>query len=74
MTVENLHEALDTGHPFEIQMADGRVYPVPHRDFLAFTGDRAAVLVVSPDTGRIQALPLRTMTGLTMAQPQAEKE
>jgi hypothetical protein len=73
MTVENLHEALDSGQPFEIQMADGRTYPVPHRDFLAFTRDRASVVLVSQDTGRLQVLPLRTMSGLTMAQPPAER-
>lgn len=64
MTVENLHEALDSGQPFEIQMADGRAYPVPHRDFLAFTRKRTAVKL-ELDNGRTQILPLITMTGIT---------
>lgn len=66
MTVENLHEALDSGHPFEIQMAAGNAYPVPHRDFLAFTRKRTAVLL-SQDNGRVQILPFITMTGISFS-------
>ena len=70
MTVENLHEALDSGRPFEIQMAAGNSYSVPHRDFLAFTRKRTAIML-SLDSGRTQILPLITMTGITYA-PQPE--
>lgn len=73
MTVDDIHEALDSGQPFEIQMADGRTYPVPHRDFLAFTRERTAVLLTQ-DNGPFQLLPLRTMTGLTMARRHAEQD
>lgn len=68
MTVENLHEALDSGRAFEIQMADGRTYDVPHRDFLSFTRKRTAVML-SLDNGRTQMLPLITMTGITYTAP-----
>jgi hypothetical protein len=74
MTVDSLHEALDTGRPFEIQMADGHAYQVPHRDFLAFTRKRTAVMVAL-DNGRTQILPLITMTGITYApEPEAHKD
>ncbi len=73
MTVDDIHEALDSGQPFEIQMADGRTYPPPHRDFLAFTRERAAVLLPL-ENGLIQLLPLRTMTGLTIAQQRADQD
>lgn len=45
-------------------MADGKDYPVPHRDFISFTPKGTSV-VVSTDDDRIHVLPLITMTGIS---------
>lgn len=54
-------------------MADGKVYPVAHPDFIAFTRNRTAVLL-SLEDGRVQALPLLTMTGITFSPEAARKD
>ena len=64
MTVENLRTAIETNRPFRIQMADGREYEVPHRDFVAFTRKGTSLVLVTDDD-RFQVLPLLTMTGIT---------
>ena len=49
--------------PFTIHMADGKEYPVPHRDYI-FIPPKAAHLFVHFDDGRFVVLPMLTMTGL----------
>ena len=53
-------------------MADGRVYPITHPDFISFTRKRTAVLV-SLENERVQILPLITMTGITYS-PQTTRQ
>lgn len=64
MTIENVRAAIESHQPFDIQMADGKAYHVPHPDFVSFTRKRTALLLVGEDE-RIQGLPLLTMTGIT---------
>jgi hypothetical protein len=64
MTAEHVRQAMVSHRPFEIQMADGEVYPVAHPDFIAFSRNRTAVLLVLEDD-RVQVLPLLTMTGIS---------
>ena len=49
--------------PFTIRMADGKEYPVPHRDYI-LVPPRAAHVIVHFDDGRFVVLPMLTMTGL----------
>ncbi len=44
-------------------MADGKEYPVPHRDYIALS-PRASSVIVWDDAGHFTVLPLLTMTGL----------
>lgn len=73
MTMENLREAIDSHRPFDIQMADGRVYQVAHPDFISFTRKRTAVLV-SLENERVQVLPLITMTGITFSPQESQQK
>jgi len=63
MTREQLESAAASGSPFVLRMADGREYPVPHRDYISFP-PRATYVIVYDDNGHFTVLPLRTMTGL----------
>lgn len=51
MTVEQLrkaHQALPF-RPFTIHTADGRKFPVPHRDFLSMSPTGRTVIVYTPE-------------------------
>lgn len=73
MTVGKMREAIESHRPFDIRMADGKVYHVAHPDFIAFTRKRTSVLVSHADD-RVQILPLLTMTGITYTPRKAQKE
>ena len=73
MTTENVREAIESNRPFDIQMADGRVYRVAHPDFISFTLKRTAV-VVSLENERLQILPLITMTGITFSPLESQQK
>ena len=64
MTYENLKSAMESHQPFEIRMADGRSYVVPHPDFISFTQKRSTA-IVSTEDGMVHHLPLLTMTGVS---------
>ncbi len=63
MTRQQVESALTSGVPFILRMADGREYPVPHRDYL-WLPPNASYAVVHEDDGHFTVLPLLTMTGL----------
>ena len=44
-------------------MADGKEYPVPHRDYISLP-PKASYVIVYDDQGHFTVLPLLTMTGL----------
>lgn len=56
--------AIESGNPFEIRMADGKQYEVPHRDYISISPVGTFVTVYD-DEGRYFVLPLITMTGIT---------
>jgi hypothetical protein len=49
-------------------MADGREYPVPHRDYISISPNGTFVTVYDDDE-RFVVLPLLTMTGLASTAP-----
>ena len=51
------------GLPSTLRMADGKEYPVPHRDYISLP-PKASCVIVYDDVGRFTVLPLLTMTGL----------
>ena len=63
MTREQIESAVARGVPFTLRMADGKEYPVPHRDYIALS-PRASSVIVWDDAGHFTVLPLLTMTGL----------
>ena len=65
MTRKQLEAVIDEGVPFSINLADGRSYAVPHRDYVSLPPKNATVAVVYEDDGTVHVLPLLTMTGLT---------
>ncbi len=65
MTRKRLETVIEENVPFEIKLADGRAYAVPHPDYISLPPKNATVAVVFEDDGTVHVLPLLTMTGLT---------
>jgi len=65
MTRTQLAEVIELGVPFEVKLADGRSYPVPHRGYISLPPKNATVAVVYENDGTVHLLPLLTMTGLS---------
>lgn len=63
MTRAQIESAIARGVPFTLRMADGREYPVPHRDDISFT-PRGSSVIVFDDVEHFTILPLLTVTGL----------
>ncbi len=60
MTIDQLRKAY-TSEPFiplEIYLADGRVLPVPHRDFLYLAPQAERTFIVSDDEGIMETVYL----------------
>lgn len=65
MTMQQVRNAMESGQPFTILMADGRSYNVPHRDYISLQ-PKGTFAVVFDDNDKWYVLPLLTMTGLAM--------
>lgn len=63
MTRQQVESAVASGNPFTLRMADGKEYPVPHRDYISLPPN-ASYVIVYDDQGHFTVLPLLTMTGL----------
>lgn len=69
MTRSQIQAAVERGTPFVLRMADGKQYPVPHRDYISIPPlTTGAFVVVYDDEGHVYVLPLLTMTGLVYDQ------
>jgi hypothetical protein len=73
MTREQVESAVARGVPFSLRMADGREYPVPHRDYISLP-PKAPYVIVYDDAGHFTVLPLLTMTGLESTVSGAEEK
>jgi len=73
MTREQIDSAVASGLPFTLRMADGKAYPVPHRDYISLP-PKASYVIVYDDVGRFTVLPLLTMTGLQSKVAEAGKK
>lgn len=63
MTREQVANAVGSGLPFVLRMADGKEYSVPHPDYISIP-PKASYVIVYDDKGAFTVLPLLTMTGL----------
>lgn len=69
MTKQQIESAVASGIPFTLRMADGREYPVPHRDHISLPPN-ASYVIVYDDHGHFTVLPLLTVTGLESKVPE----
>jgi hypothetical protein len=63
MNRNQIEAAIQKNLPFNIRMADGHEYRVPHRDYIALP-PAGAFVIVFDDKECAHYLPLLTMTGL----------
>jgi hypothetical protein len=66
MTIEAVRKYYDAQPfmPFEIHLADGRVFPVPHREFLLLGPTGRTVVVAQAGQDAFDILDVRLVTGL----------
>ena len=63
MTLQQVRNAMDSGRPFTLLMADGKTYRVPHRDYIMLVPKGSSVVVHNDEVATV--LPLLTMTGIS---------
>jgi hypothetical protein len=63
-----IEDLIKENKPFQIETASGRVFDVPHRDFISFSRKKTAVIISYEKDGEdhIAIVPLLTVTS-TMA-------
>jgi hypothetical protein len=64
MTTDALREAIRTGRPFKITMADGRTLEVPHSEFAMISGSGRIFYVAKPDSDLFEAFDVFLITGV----------
>ena len=59
-----LEELIASNKPFKIETASGRVFEVPHRDFVSFSTKKTSVIVSYEENGaeHFAIVPLLTVT------------
>ena len=64
MDASLIHQLIDRNQPFRIETAAGRVFEVPHRDFISFTARKTAVIISFLKNGEqsFEIVPLLTIT------------
>lgn len=64
MTTDTLREAVRTGRPFKITMADGRTVEIPHPEFAMISGSGRIFYVAKPDSDLFEAFDVFLITGV----------
>ena len=64
MDASLLEELISKNKPFRIETASGRIFEVPHRDFLSFSRRRTSVAIFYEENGEehFAIVPLLTVT------------
>jgi hypothetical protein len=64
MDVSLLEDLIAKNKPFRIETASGRVFDVPHRDFLSFSPKKTSLLISFEEDGNehFAIVPLLTVT------------
>ena len=67
MNIEQIEDAIESGEPFSLTTVDGKVFEVPHTDFISLppkASKRQSHAVVYNDEGRTSYLALVSITTL----------
>ncbi len=64
MTTDALREAIRTGGPFKITMADGRTLEVSHPEFAMISGPGRIFYIAKPDSDLFEAFDVVLITGV----------
>jgi hypothetical protein len=64
MDARLIEELIEDNKPFRIETAAGRVFEVPHRDFVAFSARKTSLIINYPENGdeHFAIVPLLTIT------------
>lgn len=72
MDASLLEDLISKNQPFRVETGSGRVFEVPHRDFVSFTPKRTSILITFEEDGaeHFAIVPLLTITAaVTKAGP-----
>ena len=64
MEARLIEDLIEKNKPFRIETASGRVFEVPHRDFVAFSSRKTSVIINYSENGdeHFAIVPLLTIT------------
>jgi hypothetical protein len=64
MDAKLIEELIEKNKPFRVETAVGRVFEVPHRDFVAFSSRKTSLLINYSENGdeHFAIVPLLTIT------------
>jgi len=64
MDASLLEDLISKNHPFRIETASGRIFDVPHRDFVSFSPKRTSISIFFEENGEehFAIVPLPTVT------------
>ena len=64
MEASLLEDLISKNQPFRVETASGRVFEVPHRDFVSITPRRTSILITFEEDGaeHFAVVPLLTIT------------
>lgn len=59
-----LEDLIESNRPFRVETASGRIFDIPHRDFVSFSRKKTALIVSYDENGEdhIAIVPLLTIT------------
>ena len=68
MDAKLIEDLIEKNKPFQIETASGRIFEVPHRDFIAFSSRNTSLVINYSENGdeHFTIVPLLTITS-TMA-------
>jgi hypothetical protein len=71
MDAKLIKDLVYANRPFRIETASGRVFEVPHRDFISFTPKRTAIVITYEEDGHdhFAVVPLLTVTAAMAKSP-----
>lgn len=69
MDVSLMQELIAKNKPFRVETASGRVFDVPHRDFVSFSKKKTTLIISYEEGGKEQfaLVPLLTVTAAMAA-------
>ena len=64
MEAKPIQDLIDNNKPFRIETAAGRIFEIPHRDFVSFSARKTSLLVNYDENGdeHFAVVPLLTIT------------